>query len=1648
MYNTVCENYTVEWKREAFFKFSDTFQNANISNDLKVKILTLIIIPSFAKSFEKGEETRLICDPDEKKNIIFHAINKIIKPFMDKTNGDDCLRIALLQFACLLVERASAHIHANIKDGTRFLTTFGYSSLLHSKNYWDPSSVYNGHLLLSHIIAKLATKKSWQEVVIKVFHSLLKAHALEARNIVRQTLDVFMPIMPVKMNESNTLLISLTKTVITKDGYALPQLQHVFTVIIRHHAIYYPVRHHLIQNMIQSMQRLETSNSVEYRKLAIDIAEVIINWELKRIKDTNECNETVTEVGLKRSLIDVLPTASKKQAIGENSPQPGPSQQIDDALNKPIDRNHCKAVVKFLFELLFIFSEQMANQQPAEIISRHSLNLLRKVLRKDVWIKKDDEMQYVKLKKVLENPSQSKNETICNFLEVLIHLLTETEETKLLLLIKDIQVGLSSLVSSSTTSIIRLVATLISKLNHLFPIETHMQQEELKYFYQAVDENIRIGLEIFEKDKEIQTSSFFGTFLIIKTAFNDSQYFGKFIEKFTRFVALLKNDHSTPLKTDMLIQSLQLLKNNISDMNAETRKIFINNILLELIEKSGETRVIRAIIQVMEDWLNLKNPELEPNLREKTLILQNLTHHVESRFSSDQSLMIKFLELIHMIYADSSLCNIELTSKLDQAFLSGLRCSQPETRKKFYDLFHASIGNSIYDRLIYILSTKAWDSIGHHYWIKQCIELLILTGNVNAPMQNSNASLMCLKLSDEITKIDSNQALNDDTSEQNESQEASNILKDLNCEDFAVDRENTLKKIVNDAMKFVRKSHEIKNEEFLSATAQLCHYDSKLSENLWLSAFPLWWSTLDDTQQTAIINELIPFISTGAKINTKENQITAINTFVQALTLCEPPVFIPPTLLKQLGKAHNLWHRMTLVLEDMAEEFSKNIGAESIDEFEMETDDDYDPETLNEIVSSLSDVYSSLKEEDMWSGLWQKYAKYPETNVAIFYEQFGFFDEAQNAYETVMFKCKQDISNGIDSMSLNSEIQLWENHWIRCAKELNEWSQLLGFGQTNKDKYALLLMDCAWKVPDWNLMKQVLARAEVITSKESNYKVPLYNGYEAVLNQKEGTAVVSKFIESASNSCLQEWRRLPTIVSHIHIPVLQAAQQIMELQEASQIHQDLQRKQALPFYDMKGIVKTWKNRLPIIADDLSHWNDIFTWRQHHYQIITDGMIAANANEANLGTQASVQTLIQLGKIARKQNLSSICQNSLQRIHTFQSVPIADCFLKIVQQVKCYMQMAQYSSEPQSIIEKAYQSINLPSMDIFPQKNIADMNALKGHLLCYLGRSIEANKAFTQAVNMNEETTPKAYALYGEYLEVLFTRDPSKIDIGIAAMTCFLQACRNQNENKTTKYIAKVIWLLTYDNSRTEMLNTLAKYMMSVPTLNWIPWIPQLLHCLIQYESDVIMNLLIKVGKMFPQAIYLPVRTHYLMLKYQQQQNRLKLMDPNNTNPQIIKPTNAMWRCTMIMQCQREIHPTIVNSLDSIVEQIISKPDSDGTKFRENSYEDLLRMFKQGLSKCYEIAFENRHNIVTTTITPNLLKDVRKIVSNFVACLDSASTSKTPDPFPHDRILMELRTQFASGFDFDHHENNKLMNLIAKFKICIKVLMMKVNQSRK
>lgn len=82
-----------------------------------------------------------------------------------------------------------------------------------------------------------------------------------------------------------------------------------------------------------------------------------------------------------------------------------------------------------------------------------------------------------------------------------------------------------------------------------------------------------------------------------------------------------------------------------------------------------------------------------------------------------------------MTCRDEALKCSELTVKLEPAFLAGLRCVQPTIRAKFFEVFDASMKRRLHDRLMYIICSQNWEAMGPHYWIKQCIELLIVTAS-------------------------------------------------------------------------------------------------------------------------------------------------------------------------------------------------------------------------------------------------------------------------------------------------------------------------------------------------------------------------------------------------------------------------------------------------------------------------------------------------------------------------------------------------------------------------------------------------------------------------------------------------------------------------------------------------------------------------------------------------------------------------------------------------------------------------------------------------------------------------------------------------------------------------------------------------------
>lgn len=693
-----------------------------------------------------------------------------------------------------------------------------------------------------------------------------------------------------------------------------------------------------------------------------------------------------------------------------------------------------------------------------------------------------------------------------------------------------------------------MVHGLLSRLMSIFPTEPSTstissKYEELDTLYGTVSKFIIEGLKTYQNNPQATSSSLFGPLMMLKAACTNNQnYIDRIISPFMSVLHRMAKDHLHPsppennqVGSELLIMSLDLVKNRVVAMSPEMRKSFISTILLGLIDKTPDSKVMKAIVKMLEEWMKNKTlvaREQTPSLREKSMLLMKMMCYIEKRFPDDLELNAQFLELVNFVYRDETLKSSELTSKLENAFLSGLRCVQPQIRAKFFEVFDASMRRKLHDRILYIVCSQNWSFMGPHYWIKQCIELLMVTADSESHVQMANQDTLLPSIKSIINSVDCEEQKNflmystikEEPIDVFDLTELPNIKDEIMeiepikiepevfSEESTSTNQTTLAQLIAKQAEFLEQSKKIKTEQLLKAAVQLCHMDTNLAERVWLDTFPRIWSILEEHQQNNLTNDIVPFMCSGSHVEQKDCHPSALATFVEALSHCTPSIPMRPALMKYLGKSHNLWHRMTLSLEQMAFE---NGNSQAKNKRES---DCYDFEPDNgphvEILDSLSDMYSLLCEEDMWSGLWQKHALYKETLQATALEQQGFFEQAQGAYELAMTKFKQDYVTTPAPFKAQREALLWENHWIRCAKELNQWDLLLDYGSKRSEKNPFLILESSWRIPNWTLMKEALAQVEQCCPKEMTWKVNLYRGFLAICHSEDQhLSAVERYVE-------------------------------------------------------------------------------------------------------------------------------------------------------------------------------------------------------------------------------------------------------------------------------------------------------------------------------------------------------------------------------------------------------------------------------------------------------------------------------------------------------------------------------------------------------
>ena len=93
---------------------------------------------------------------------------------------------------------------------------------------------------------------------------------------------------------------------------------------------------------------------------------------------------------------------------------------------------------------------------------------------------------------------------------------------------------------------------------------------------------------------------------------------------------------------------------------------------------------------------------------------------------------------------------------------------------------------------------------------------------------------------------------------------------------------------------------------------------------------------------------------------------------------------------------------------------------------------------------------------------------------------------------------------------------------------------------THIHTHSCTVLENAWRVQDWTAMKEASTQAEPICSENYSARLNLLRGFLALCYPDEQRlSAVEKLIEAASIQGIKQWRRLPKIVSHAHVSLLQ-----------------------------------------------------------------------------------------------------------------------------------------------------------------------------------------------------------------------------------------------------------------------------------------------------------------------------------------------------------------------------------------------------------------------------------------------------------------------------------------------------------------------------
>ncbi|TVY21135.1 Transcription-associated protein 1 [Lachnellula arida] len=895
------------------------------------------------------------------------------------------------------------------------------------------------------------------------------------------------------------------------------------------------------------------------------------------------------------------------------------------------------------------------------------------------------------------------------------------------------------------------------------------------------------------------------------------------------------SNYDLEIQTGLMLKAIDVISMRM-DVLGDNRRPFLS-VLATLVEKSMSNSLCLKILDMVENWV-FKSEGSWPTLKEKTAVLHKMLTF-ETR--SDQTLLMKFLELVIRIYEDPKITRTELTVRMEHAFLIGTRAQDVGMRNRFMTIFDKSQSKTASARLAYVITGQNWDTLAESYWLSQASQLLLGAVDTNSSLQLHSEDFRVMPASmifGTYSKDPRTPALPSDAK---------------------------FDSLMATHRRFVAELGDVKVRDVIEPLTQLQHTDPDMAHEIWVALFPMFWAATPKDERGDLERGMVALLTKDYHSRQVDKRPNVIQSLLEGAARSWPECKIPPHVLKFEAKTYDAWYTALVQLENAA--INPAVDSALIRESNQD---------------ALVELYAGLQEDDLFYGTWRRRCQFVETNAALSYEQNGMWDKAQSMYEAAQIKAR----TGAIPFS-QGEYMLWEDHWVLCAQKLQQWEILSDFAK--HENFQDLLLECAWKQTEmWqtsehresldNLIKGVM---DAPTPRRAFFQA--FMSLLKLHNKTESPAEFSKVCDEAIQLSIRKWHQLPRRITNAHIPLLQNFQQLVELHDASVICQSLaQTSQAnldIKSGELKLLLGTWRDRLPNVWDDITAWQDLVTWRQHIFGLINttylgllpqQGQNANGASFAYRGYHETAWIINRFAHVARKHQLPEVCISQLSRIYTLPNIEIQEAFLKLREQAKCHYQNPNELSNGLDVI-------NNTNLNYFGPNQKAEFYTLKGMFLEKLGQRDEAAEAYGMALFFDIKL-PKAWAEWGYYNDRLFKENPADYQFARNALSCYLEAAGLFKNAKSRKLLTRILWLLSLDDAEGTLSTQFDDYKGETPVWYWITFIPQLLTGLGHKEAPKAHMILSKIAKAYPQALYFQLRTNredMLAIKKTQEQKEAR-----------------------------------------------------------------------------------------------------------------------------------------------------------------------------